>query len=70
MLRILGRAETLDDRLKSAALSVEEALEVCRQITEGLEAAHEAGVIHRDLEPANIRTTPDAKIKPFDFGLA
>ncbi len=47
-----------------------EALEVCRQITEGLEAAHEKGVIHRDLKPGNVMITPDDKVKILDFGLA
>ena len=41
--------ENLQDRLKKGALAAEEGLEVCRQVTEGLEAAHEKGVIHLDL---------------------
>jgi serine/threonine protein kinase len=49
---------------------VDEALPIAKQIAEALEAAHEAGVIHRDLEPANIKVREDGTVKVLDFGLA
>ena len=47
----LVEGETLAFRLLKGLLPVDDALQVCRQIAEGLEAAHEKGVIHRDLKP-------------------
>ena len=44
----LVEGETLAERLKRKAMDVPEALEVCRQIAEAIEAAHEKGNIHRD----------------------
>ncbi len=62
--------ETLAHRLVKGPLPAHDALEICRQIAEGLEAAHEKGVIHRDLKPGNVMITGDDKVKILDFGLA
>ena len=66
----LVEGETLAERLSRGALPVEEALEVCRQIAEGLEGAHERSIVHRDLKPSNIKITAQGKVKILDFGLA
>ena len=61
---------TLADRIAQGPIPVEDALKIALQMAEGLEAAHEKGVIHRDLKPANIKITPEGQVKILDFGLA
>ncbi|MDO8632398.1 MAG: protein kinase, partial [Phycisphaerales bacterium] len=66
----LVEGETLAERLQAGSLPIEDALHVGRQIAEAVEAAHEQGVIHRDLKPGNVKITADGKVKVLDFGLA
>ena len=66
----LVEGPTLGDRIAKGPIPVDEALPIAKQISEALEAAHEAGVIHRDLKPANIKVREDGTVKVLDFGLA
>ncbi len=66
----LIEGDTLADRIKRGPIPVDESMKLSLQIAEALEAAHEKGVIHRDLKPPNIKVTPEGKVKVLDFGLA
>ncbi len=66
----LVEGETLAERLARHPLPVPEALGIARQIADALEAAHDKGIIHCDLKPANIKITPDGVVKVLDFGVA
>jgi serine/threonine-protein kinase len=66
----LVEGATLADRLEAGPIPLDEVMTIARQITIGLEAAHEQGIVHRDLKPANIKVRPDGTVKLLDFGLA
>lgn len=71
------KGESLESRLqREGRLPVAEALAIARQVAEGLRVAHEQGLIHRDVKPANLWLEGDGpgsevrKVKVLDFGLA
>ncbi|MBZ0173256.1 MAG: serine/threonine protein kinase, partial [Phycisphaerales bacterium] len=62
--------ETLAEVLERGPLSPDDAVEIAAQVADGVAAAHDAGVVHRDLKPGNVIITPDGRAKVLDFGLA
>ncbi|MGH7496001.1 MAG: protein kinase domain-containing protein [bacterium] len=61
---------TLQKTVDSGPLSVDSVSDVAIQIAQGLERAHEAGIVHRDIKPSNIIVTNRGEVKIIDFGLA
>ncbi|MEM7244677.1 MAG: protein kinase [Acidobacteriota bacterium] len=61
---------SLLDRVREAALSFDETIRIATELTLGLEAAHERGIVHGDLKPANVQVLDSGQVKILDFGLA
>ena len=66
----LLEGESVRSRLKAGPLSSGKVVDLARQTTEGLAAAHDKNLVHRDLKPDNLFITLDGRIKILDFGIA
>jgi Serine/threonine protein kinase len=62
--------QTLRQRMASARMPLGQTLDVAIQVASALAAAHQAGIIHRDIKPDNIMVRADGYVKVLDFGLA
>jgi Protein kinase domain/Domain of unknown function (DUF4115) len=66
----LLEGQTLAGRLRDGALPPLEAARIAAEVADGLDAAHRAGIIHRNIKPSNIMLTADGGVKVMDFGIA
>jgi len=62
--------EMLKEKIDRGPLKLEEVVDIATQVAQGLAKAHEQGIVHRDVKPANIFVTSDGVVKILDFGLA
>lgn len=62
--------ETLLDRMNQGGLDPQETFQILEKAAAGLDYAHEKGVLHRDVKPANIMIDSSGKLKIMDFGVA
>ena len=62
--------ETLKERIARGALALEDTIDIASQVGQGLAEAHRAGIVHRDVKPANLLVTKSGVVKILDFGLA
>jgi serine/threonine protein kinase len=66
----LVEGQPLDRLIPQGGLPVEQIIEIAGALGDALAAAHEKGIVHRDLNPANVMVSNEGRVKVLDFGLA
>jgi Tol biopolymer transport system component/tRNA A-37 threonylcarbamoyl transferase component Bud32 len=66
----LVEGETLSSRIAASPVPLRELVPLATHMADALEAAHEAGIVHRDFKPENVRVTQAGVVKVLDFGVA
>ncbi len=62
--------ETLAERIRAGPVPPAEALSIIKEVGNALKAAHEAGIVHRDVKPTNVMLLTDGGVRVLDFGIA
>ena len=58
-----GEGETLRQRLSTARLTIRDSLDIAIQVASALNAAHGAGIVHRDIKPKDVELRPDGLVR-------